>query len=196
MSAQPDVDALRGLLTLDELTNRVGLSVRNVRFYTSRGLVPAPIRRGRSGYYTVEHLARLELVKELQHHGFTLAAIERYVAGIPADASAGEISLHRHLLAPAPGDAEIDVEDAMRRLGVSQQAAKAAASVYAEHGAQVARELSAVVREHVWPTFRESGGTPEQLREFLLRLKPLTIAGLVSAYEEAIDAEAQSFRNR
>ena len=38
------------LLTLEELTERVGMSVRNVRFYTTRGLVPPPIRRGRSGY--------------------------------------------------------------------------------------------------------------------------------------------------
>ncbi|MCD6638968.1 MAG: MerR family transcriptional regulator, partial [Nocardioides sp.] len=51
------------LLTLEELTERVGLSVRNVRFYTSRGLVPPPLRRGRSGYYGPDHIARLELVQ-------------------------------------------------------------------------------------------------------------------------------------
>ena len=77
------VESLRELLTLDELTNRVGLSVRNVRFYTTKGLVPPPIRRGRSGYYTPDHVARLELVQELQTHGFTLAAIERYLSRIP-----------------------------------------------------------------------------------------------------------------
>ncbi len=88
------------LLTLDELTARSGLSVRNIRFYTSRGLVPAPIRRGRSGYYNADHLARLELVRELQAHGFTLAAIEKYVARIPADATPETIALHRSLLAP------------------------------------------------------------------------------------------------
>ena len=74
------------LLTLEELTDRVGMSVRNVRFYTTRGLVPPPIRRGRSGFYSADHVARLELVQELQSHGFTLAAIERYVAGIPESA--------------------------------------------------------------------------------------------------------------
>jgi DNA-binding transcriptional MerR regulator len=88
------------LLTLDELTRRSGLSVRNIRFYTSRGLVPAPIRRGRSGYYSADHLARLELVRELQAHGFTLAAIEKYVARIPSDATPETIALHRSLLAP------------------------------------------------------------------------------------------------
>ena len=88
------------LMTLDELTRRVGMSVRNVRFYTTRGLVPPPVRRGRSGYYSADHVVRLELVRELQAHGFTLAAIEKYVARIPADASAETIALHRTLLAP------------------------------------------------------------------------------------------------
>lgn len=88
------------LMTLEELTERVGMSVRNVRFYTTKGLVPPPIRRGRSGYYSSDHLARLELVRELQAHGFTLAAIEKYVARIPADATPETIALHRTLLAP------------------------------------------------------------------------------------------------
>src|SRR4051812_43129987 len=93
-------DAAAELMTLDDLTRRVGMSVRNVRFYTTKGLVPPPIRRGRSGYYTADHLARLELVRELQAHGFTLSAIERYVARIPDDATPETIALHRTLLAP------------------------------------------------------------------------------------------------
>src|SRR4051794_29720261 len=87
-------------MTLDELTRRAGMSVRNIRFYTTKGLVPPAIRRGRSGYYSSDHLARLELVRELQAHGYTLAAIERYVARIPADATPETIALHRTLLAP------------------------------------------------------------------------------------------------
>ncbi len=92
------------LLTLAQLTARVGMSVRTVRFYTSRGLVPAPVRRGRSGYYGPDHVARLELVQELQSHGFTLAAIERYVAGIPDGATPGDIALRRTMLAPWQAD--------------------------------------------------------------------------------------------
>ena len=92
------------LLTLEELTERVGMSVRNIRFYTTKGLVPPPIRRGRSGYYTADHVARLQLVQELQGHGFTLSAIERYVAGIPAGASPEDIALHRAMLAPWMAD--------------------------------------------------------------------------------------------
>ena len=93
-------ELLAGELTLDELAQRVGMSVRNIRFYTTRGLVPPPVRRGRSGYYSADHVARLELVRELQAHGFTLSAIEGYMARIPADALPETIALYRTLLAP------------------------------------------------------------------------------------------------
>jgi DNA-binding transcriptional MerR regulator len=100
MSETSPASEAADLVTLDELTKRVGVSVRNVRFYTSKGLVPPPVRRGRSGYYGKDHVARLELVRELQAHGYTLSAIEKYVARIPADATPETIALHRTLLAP------------------------------------------------------------------------------------------------
>src|SRR6476659_3318254 len=106
------VETLRELLTLDELTNRVGMSVRNVRFYTTKGLVPPPIRRGRSGYYTPDHVARLELVQELQSHGFTLSAIEKYVANIPRDATPADIALQRTMLAPWQHEMPIEMSRA------------------------------------------------------------------------------------
>ena len=92
--------AANALMTLDELTQHAGMSVRNVRFYTTKGLVPPPIRRGRCGYYAAEHVVRLEMVRELQAHGFTLAAIEGYMARIPAGASPETIALHRAMMAP------------------------------------------------------------------------------------------------
>jgi DNA-binding transcriptional MerR regulator len=109
------------LLTLETLTERVGMSVRNIRFYTSKGLVPPPLRRGRSGYYTSDHVARLQLVQELQGHGFTLSAIEKYVAGIPADASPADIALHRTMLAPWMADSreELSHAEIERRAGRS-----------------------------------------------------------------------------
>jgi len=181
------------LLTLDQLTERTGVSARNVRFYASRGLVPPPIRRGRSGYYGPDHLARLELVRELQGHGFTLSAIERYVERIPATATPSDIARHLSLLAPVTGDRDVDVHEGLSGMGISAEAAAAVADVYAEHGRQVAEELSEIVRTMVWPQFREAGYTAEQLREFIHRLKPLTIAGLVTAYEQAIDESQAAY---
>ena len=174
-----------GLLTLDELTDRTGVSARNVRFYASRGLVPPPVRRGRSGYYGPDHVARLELVRELQGHGFTLSAIERYVEQIPDTATPSDIARHLSLLAPVTGDRDVDVPGGLSGMGISPEAAEA-----------VAEELSEIVRTMVWPQFREAGYTAEQLREFIHRLKPLTIAGLVAAYEKAMDESADSYVRR
>lgn len=219
------------LLTLDELTERVGMSVRNIRFYTTKGLVPPPIRRGRSGYYTADHVARLQLVQELQGHGFTLSAIERYVAGIPADATPEDIALHRTMLAPWMADsweemsrsaleqragrslssAELETLTAlglvqqagrgryrvsMSQLGVGLglldlgypiEAARAAAEVYAVHGRAIAEELYELFRTKVWPVYKEQGVSPETIQEVVERLKPLSIASLVQAYESGMD---------
>src|ERR671923_2816920 len=68
-------------LTIDELARRTGMTVRNIRAHQSRGLVPPPQVRGRTGYYGDEHLARIELIKELQADGFNLEAIRRLLEG-------------------------------------------------------------------------------------------------------------------
>ncbi|MGH4002359.1 MAG: MerR family transcriptional regulator, partial [Pseudonocardiaceae bacterium] len=56
--------------------------------------------RGRLGLYDERHVARLELVRDLQGLGFTLSAIEGYLARIPPDRSPEDLALHRALLAP------------------------------------------------------------------------------------------------
>ncbi|MCW2844478.1 MAG: MerR family regulatory protein [Nocardioides sp.] len=86
------------LLTIDGLAAAVGLTVRTTRYYASLGLVPPPIRRGRVAYYHAGHRTRLELVRALQDHGFTLQAIERYVARLPADATVEDLALQRAML--------------------------------------------------------------------------------------------------
>ncbi|MFC5995614.1 MerR family transcriptional regulator [Pseudonocardia hispaniensis] len=96
-SAQP---AEPESLTIDELAERSGITVRTIRFYAGRGLLPPPRLRGRTGLYGPAHLARLELVSELSALGFTLAAIERYLQRIPPAAAAEELALQRALLSP------------------------------------------------------------------------------------------------
>lgn len=232
-------DARQGqdLMTLDELTERVGITARNVRFYTSRGLVPPPLRQGRSGYYTADHVARLELLQELQAHGFTLAAIEQYVAGIPAEATPSDIALRRTMLAPWHSDrpvrmtradlearadrplsdddldiltslgvvsrreddglgaqetldvaaAQLSVGLGLLDLGFPAEAARAAAEVYHRHGREIAHELYDVFRRLAWPAYRDAGATPETVQGVVERLKPLSIASLVAAYEQGMD---------
>ena len=91
-------EAAADLLTIDELALAAGLTVRTTRYYASLGLLPPPLRKGRLAYYGADHLARLEFVRALQDHGFTLAAIERYLAEVPLDCTAEELSVQRALL--------------------------------------------------------------------------------------------------
>ena len=55
------------------------MTVRNIRAHQSRGLLPPPEVRGRTGYYAREHVDRIELIKELQGDGFNLEAIRRLI---------------------------------------------------------------------------------------------------------------------
>jgi DNA-binding transcriptional MerR regulator len=74
-------------LTIDQLAAQVGMTVRNVRAYASRGLIPPPRLVGRTGYYGEEHATRLRLIRDLIDRGYTLAAVERAVlnhASLPA----------------------------------------------------------------------------------------------------------------
>jgi DNA-binding transcriptional MerR regulator len=66
-------------LTIDELAQQTGMTVRNIRAHQSRGLLPAPAVKGRIGYYDDRHIARLELIQQLQAGGFNLTAIQRLV---------------------------------------------------------------------------------------------------------------------
>ncbi|MCW2496360.1 MerR family transcriptional regulator [Jatrophihabitans sp.] len=105
--------------TIDELATRTGMTVRTVRFYASEGLLPPPARRGRIAYYGAPHRMRLELVKSLQDHGYTLAAIERVLGRIPIDAAPAEYAVHSAVLAPwLPDNSEaITRADLERRMG-------------------------------------------------------------------------------
>ncbi len=68
-------------LTIDQLAQRVGMTVRNIRAHQSRGLLPPPEVKGRTGYYGPEHEARVELIKELQADGYGLELIRRLIDG-------------------------------------------------------------------------------------------------------------------
>jgi len=64
-------------LTIDQLARRTGMTVRNIRAHQSRGLLDPPSVRGRTGYYDGDHVARIELIRELQADGYSLDLIGR-----------------------------------------------------------------------------------------------------------------------
>jgi DNA-binding transcriptional MerR regulator len=65
---------------IDELAREAGTTVRNVRAYQDRGLLPPPRRSGRVGLYTDAHLARLRLIGQLLERGYTLGNIAELIS--------------------------------------------------------------------------------------------------------------------
>ena len=63
-------------MTIDQLAHEAGLPSSTLRLYQNRGLLPAPRREGRVGYYNAGHRDRLRLIAHLQDRGFSLAAIK------------------------------------------------------------------------------------------------------------------------
>ncbi|MEG8279024.1 MerR family transcriptional regulator [Streptomyces sp. AHA2] len=107
-------------LTIDELAARAGVTVRTVRFYGTKGLLPPPVLGPRRvGHYGREHLARLALIEELQHQGMTLAGIERHLRQLPPDLSPHDLAVHRAVVASwSPETVETVTREALvRRAG-------------------------------------------------------------------------------
>src|SRR5437016_4984443 len=89
-----------GLVTIEALAARTGLTVRNIRSHVTRGLLPPPHLKGRTGYYGPEHVARLQLVTGLQQQGFNLAAIRKLIAGPSAPSADETVAFYRTALGP------------------------------------------------------------------------------------------------
>jgi len=112
MSARTDLR-----LTIGELAEAAGMTVRNVRNHQARGLIGPPELRARTGYYGAVHLERLQLIRAMQAEGFNLEAISCLLGGGAA----------------AP---PIPAQDVAERCGVSLAAAR--------HTAVAMREVAAL----------------------------------------------------
>jgi DNA-binding transcriptional MerR regulator len=70
-----------GKMTIGELARRTGMTIRNIRAHQTRGLLPPPEVHGRTGYYNENHVARIDLTREMQAEGLNLEAIRRVLEG-------------------------------------------------------------------------------------------------------------------
>ena len=104
MTADGD-DVEAGWLLIDALAQSSGVTVRNIRAYQARGLLPAPVVRARTGFYGPEHRARLELIKDLQGQGLKLDTIKRLfeTTGGSTEQVLDFIRAIRQLFAAEPG---------------------------------------------------------------------------------------------
>ncbi len=61
---------------IEDLAHLSGATVRTIRAYQDRGLLPRPERRGRANVYADAHLVRLRQIADLLDRGYTLASIK------------------------------------------------------------------------------------------------------------------------
>ncbi|MEJ7891774.1 MAG: MerR family transcriptional regulator [Solirubrobacteraceae bacterium] len=116
-------------LTIDELGRETGMTVRNIRAHASRGLLPPPAVRARTGYYGSDHVARLRLIVELQAAGHSLAGIKHLFSRTDGSTAEDVLGFARTLLAPYEDETPevVEVEELLARFGEAsdKQVAKA-----------------------------------------------------------------------
>ena len=97
-------------MTIDELARESGMTARNIRAHQSRGLLPPPAVRARTGYYGADHLARIRLIQDMQAEGFNLKSIERLLDMGARGGSRETLEFQRAILEPF-GSEEPEVID-------------------------------------------------------------------------------------
>ncbi|MEV6650068.1 MerR family transcriptional regulator [Streptomyces sp. NPDC051219] len=76
---------------IEDLSHHSGATVRTIRAYQDRGLLPRPERRGRSNVYRDTHLARLRQIAGLLDRGYTLASIKELLEAWDAGRGLGGV---------------------------------------------------------------------------------------------------------
>jgi DNA-binding transcriptional MerR regulator len=76
---------------IEDLAHRSGTTVRTIRAYQDKGLLPRPERRGRANVYSEAHLQRLHQIADLLDRGYTLASIKELLEAWDAGRGLGGV---------------------------------------------------------------------------------------------------------
>lgn len=76
---------------MEELAREAGITVRTLRFYRERKLIPPPRREGRIAWYDEDHLARLRTIAALLERGHTLNGIAELSEAFDHGRDVGEL---------------------------------------------------------------------------------------------------------
>jgi MerR family copper efflux transcriptional regulator len=112
-------------MQIGEVAERVGLSLRTVRYYEEQGLI-TPDARTDGGFrlYTEEQAGRLLLIKQMKPLGFTVAEMRELLEArdaIAGSASGGELAAAHARLGAFATDAATRVEDLRTQLALAEQ---------------------------------------------------------------------------
>ncbi|WP_344128941.1 MerR family transcriptional regulator [Saccharopolyspora halophila] len=76
---------------IDDLARTAGTTVRNVRVYQDRDLLPPPRKEGRTAIYSDAHLTRLKLIISMLERGYAFAQIKEMIGAWESGRSLGEV---------------------------------------------------------------------------------------------------------
>ncbi|GAA0937157.1 MerR family transcriptional regulator [Actinocorallia libanotica] len=167
-----------GYYSIGELARLGGVTVKAVRFYSDRGLVPEAGRTA-SGHrrYGAEAPMRLGLVRTLRELGIDLATIGKVIdrevsaaeaAAVHAEAVSVQLRLlrHRHAVLTAAArrgstPEEIDLMHRLARLSTAERDALVADFLDSAFGAPTADPLSQVVHRSLTPELPDDPGSAQ-----------------------------------
>jgi DNA-binding transcriptional MerR regulator len=197
---QPTTTAADGALTVDELAERVGMTVRNLREWRTLGLLPLAEMRGRVGYYQPDVVERVERIKRLHGEGFTLELIGRML-----DAGDEVMRLAETLREPFRAGAGTDeqatknriaeIAASLQELGLSIDDFLDATVKVRAHTEQIAAIFEQVWLDSVWQPFIDAGMPESELpriQETAAKVKPLALDAVIALFASAMDAQIES----
>lgn len=148
------------LFTIGALAERTGLTVKTIRFYSDRDIVP-PTTHSPAGYrlYDAAALARLELVRTLRELGIDLATIRRVLAhettvAEVATAHADALDLQLRILR---------LRRAVLRAVAKRQSTTEEMKLMHKLALLTEAERHRLIHDFVDDTFGRSAGNPEML---------------------------------
>lgn len=190
-------------LTIRELAEKVGMSVRNLREWRTLGLLPRAKMRGRVGYYEPEVVERVKRIQRLRAEGFTLELIARM---LEAGGEGGDevLRLAATLRAPfseeagagdqATGQRIAEIEASLRELGLSSRQIEEARAKVREHVEAIAEIFEQVWRETIWEPFVEAGMPEEEVprvQAAAARVRPLALDAVVAQFVLTMDTQIE-----
>jgi DNA-binding transcriptional MerR regulator len=163
------------------------MTVRNIRAYQARGLLPPPVVDGRVGFYTEAHRERLTMIRRLRAEGFNLVAISALLTGVvPSTAPQ-----HERPTDPARGGEGglSDAGAAMLALGVPLDAVLELHQEVRTAVEQVAAAYGRVYEEHLRGPWVAAGSPPNRryrVAEAATSLPPIATAAVVATLVPAV----------
>ncbi|RJO79827.1 MerR family transcriptional regulator [Nocardia panacis] len=90
--------------TIDELARAAGTTVRSLRVYHERGVLPPPQVKGRTGFYGEQHLRRVHTIGRLLERGIKLNGIRELLEALERGEDLGAVLGISEAVAPVAAE--------------------------------------------------------------------------------------------